>query len=34
MEEADYQAWLVSASEQFASKMKDSNNIELVKLIK
>jgi len=34
MEEEDYQAWLVSASEQFASKMKDSNNIELVKLIK
>jgi len=34
MEEADYQAWLVSASEQFASKMKDSNSIELVKLIK
>jgi cytochrome c oxidase subunit II len=34
MEEADYQAWLVSASEQFASKMKDSINIELVKLIK
>lgn len=34
MEKADYQAWLVSASEQFAGKMKDSNNIELVKLIK
>tara|TARA_E500000178_G_scaffold52718_3_gene48615 strand:+ start:900 stop:1709 length:810 start_codon:yes stop_codon:yes gene_type:complete len=34
MEKADYQAWLAGASEEFASKIKNSNNIELVKLIK
>jgi cytochrome c oxidase subunit 2 len=34
LDNADYQAWLASASEQFASTMKHNNNIELVKLIK
>jgi cytochrome c oxidase subunit 2 len=33
LDNADYQAWLASASEQFASIMKHNNNIELVKLI-
>lgn len=34
LDNADYQAWLSSASEQFASTMKRNSNIELVKLIK
>ncbi|MGB0573840.1 MAG: cytochrome c oxidase subunit II [Hyphomicrobiales bacterium] len=34
LDNADYQAWLASASEQFASTMKRNSNIELVKLIK
>ena len=34
LDNADYQAWLASASEQFASIMKRNSNIELVKLIK
>ena len=34
LDNADYQAWLASASEQFASTMKRNSNIEIVKLIK
>jgi len=34
LDNADYQAWLASASEQFASTMKRNSNIEVVKLIK
>jgi cytochrome c oxidase subunit 2 len=34
LDNADYQAWLANASEQFASTMTLKSNIELVKLIK
>ena len=34
LDNADYQAWLANASEQFASTMTRKSNIELVKLIK
>lgn len=34
LDNADYQAWLASASEQFASTMYRNSNLELVKLIK